>query len=185
MSKNKFGEFPFEKGIYKNMYKDRLWTMRQYAGFSSVNESNKRYLKLIESGVSGLSIAFDLPTQIGYDSDDDMSFGEIGKSGVPISTIEDMENLFKDIDLEKISVSMTINSTAAILLAFYTILMLQTTYFVTHIRLAIKSNREIPQKTRSETPIVEYANDWQSNRKNPNRLKTTFIGGVFTQTDTT
>ena len=119
MSKNKFGEFPFEKGIYKNMYKDRLWTMRQYAGFSSVNESNKRYLKLIESGVSGLSIAFDLPTQIGYDSDDDMSFGEIGKSGVPISTIEDMENLFKDIDLEKISVSMTINSTAAILLAFY------------------------------------------------------------------
>ena len=119
MSKNKFGDFPFEKGIYKNMYKDRLWSMRQYAGFSSVNESNKRYLKLIENGVSGLSIAFDLPTQIGFDSDDDMSFGEIGKSGVPISTIDDMENLFKDIDLEKISVSMTINSTAAILLAFY------------------------------------------------------------------
>jgi len=119
MSKNKFGEFPFEKGIYKNMYKDRLWTMRQYAGFSSVNESNKRYLKLIKNGVSGLSVAFDLPTQIGYDSDDDMSFGEIGKSGVPISTIQDMENLFENIDLEKISVSMTINSTAAILLAFY------------------------------------------------------------------
>ena len=119
MSKNKFGDFPYEKGIYKNMYKDRLWSMRQYAGFSSVNESNKRYLKLIENGVSGLSIAFDLPTQIGFDSDDDISFGEIGKSGVPISTIDDMENLFKDIDLEKISVSMTINSTAAILLAFY------------------------------------------------------------------
>ena len=119
MSKNKFGKYPFEKGIYKNMYQDKLWTMRQYAGFSSVSESNKRYLKLIQNGVSGLSIAFDLPTQMGYDSDDDMSFGEVGKSGVPISTIEDMELLFEDINLEEISVSMTINSTAAILLAFY------------------------------------------------------------------
>ena len=80
MSKNKFGKYPFEKGIYKNMYQDKLWTMRQYAGFSSVTESNKRYLKLIENGVSGLSVAFDLPTQMGYDSDDDMSFGEVGKS---------------------------------------------------------------------------------------------------------
>ena len=119
MSKNKFGKYPFDKGIYKNMYKDKLWTMRQYAGFSSVNESNKRYLKLIENGVSGLSVAFDLPTQMGYDSDDEMSFGEVGKSGVPISTIDDMERLFENINLEKISVSMTINSTAAILLAFY------------------------------------------------------------------
>ena len=119
MAKNKFGKFPFEKGIYKNMYQDKLWTMRQYAGFSSVTESNKRYLKLIENGVSGLSVAFDLPTQMGYDSDDDMSFGEVGKSGVPISTIEDMERLFENINLEDISVSMTINSTASILLAFY------------------------------------------------------------------
>ena len=119
MSKNKFGKYPFEKGIYKNMYQDKLWTMRQYSGFSSVSESNKRYLKLIENGVSGLSVAFDLPTQMGYDSDDDMSFGEVGKSGVPISTIEDMECLFENINLEDISVSMTINSTAAILLAFY------------------------------------------------------------------
>ena len=119
MSKNKFGKYPFEKGIYKNMYQDKLWTMRQYAGFSSVSESNKRYLKLIENGASGLSVAFDLPTQMGYDSDDDMSFGEVGKSGVPISTIEDMERLFENIHLEDISVSMTINSTAAILLAFY------------------------------------------------------------------
>ena len=119
MSKNKFGKYPFDKGIYKNMYQDKLWTMRQYAGFSSVNESNKRYLKLIENGVSGLSVAFDLPTQMGYDSDDEMSFGEVGKSGVPISTIDDMERLFENINLEKISVSMTINSTAAILLAFY------------------------------------------------------------------
>ena len=113
MAKNKFGKFPFEKGIYKNMYQDKLWTMRQYAGFSSVSESNKRYLKLIKNGVSGLSVAFDLPTQMGYDSDDDMSFGEIGKSGVPISTIEDMERLFENINLEDISVSMTINSTAS------------------------------------------------------------------------
>jgi len=119
MSKNKFGKYPFEKGIYKSMYQDKLWTMRQYAGFSSVAESNERYLKLIKNGVSGLSVAFDLPTQLGYDSDDDMSFGEVGKSGVPISTIEDMERLFEDINLENISVSMTINSTAAILLAFY------------------------------------------------------------------
>lgn len=119
MSKNKYGKYPFEKGIYKNMYQNKLWTMRQYAGFSSVTESNKRYLKLIENGVNGLSVAFDLPTQMGYDSDDDMSFGEVGKSGVPISTIEDMERLFENINLENISVSMTINSTAAILLAFY------------------------------------------------------------------
>ncbi len=119
MSKQKFGKYPFEKGIYKNMYKDKLWTMRQYAGFSSVYESNQRYLKLIENGVNGLSVAFDLPTQMGYDSDDDMSFGEVGKSGVPISTLEDMERLFENINLENISVSMTINSSAAILLAFY------------------------------------------------------------------
>ena len=79
MAKNKFGKFPFEKGIYKNMYQDKLWTMRQYAGFSSVTESNKRYLKLIENGVSGLSVAFDLPTQMGYDSDDDLSLIHISE----------------------------------------------------------------------------------------------------------
>ena len=119
MSKNKFGKYPFEKGIYKNMYRDKLWTMRQYAGFSSVDESNKRYLKLIENGVSGLSVAFDLPTQMGYDSDDDMSFGEVGKSGVPISTIEDMERLFENINLEDISVSMTISAFLLVVLQVY------------------------------------------------------------------
>ena len=119
MSDKKIGKFPFTKGIYKDMYRNRLWTMRQYAGFSSVSESNERYLSLLDSGVSGLSVAFDLPTQMGYDSDDDMSSGEIGKSGVPISTPEDIESLFNKIDLEKVSVSMTINSTASILLAFY------------------------------------------------------------------
>jgi len=121
MSKNP-GEYPFTRGIYKNMYKDRLWTMRQYAGFASAAESNKRYQYLISQGVAGLSIAFDLPTQIGYDSDHTMSEGEVGKVGVPITSIHDMETLFKDINLKNISTSMTINSTAAILLSFYIVL---------------------------------------------------------------
>jgi len=111
------GEFPFTHGIYPNMYTDRKWTMRQYAGFSSSEESNKRYQFLIKEGVSGLSVAFDLPTQTGYDSDHNLSLGEVGKVGVPISTIEDMRILLKDIPLDKISISMTINSTAAILLS--------------------------------------------------------------------
>ena len=119
MKKKKFGTYPFDKGIYKRMYQDKLWTMRQYSGFSSTEESNKRYLEIIKNGGTGLSVAFDLPTQMGYDSDHEMALGEVGKSGVPISTIEDMEAIFDNINLEKISVSMTINSTAAILLAFY------------------------------------------------------------------
>ena len=119
MANKKIGKFPFTKGIYRDMYRNRLWTMRQYSGFSSVSESNKRYLSLLDSGVNGLSVAFDLPTQIGYDSNDEMAFGEIGKSGVPISTPEDMESLFDNINIEKVSLSMTINSTAPILLAFY------------------------------------------------------------------
>ena len=121
MSK-KAGKYPFTRGIYKNMYKDRLWTMRQYAGFTSAEESNKRYKYLISQGVAGLSVAFDLPTQIGFDSDHVMSEGEVGKVGVPIASIEDMSALFKDINLKDISTSMTINSTAAILLSFYIIL---------------------------------------------------------------
>ena len=116
--KEKPGEFPFTHGIYPNMYTDRKWTMRQYAGFSSAEESNKRYQFLIKEGVSGLSVAFDLPTQTGYDSDHNLSLGEVGKVGVPISTIEDMRILLKNIPLDKISISMTINSTAAILLSF-------------------------------------------------------------------
>jgi methylmalonyl-CoA mutase N-terminal domain/subunit len=106
MPKKKIGNFPFTKGIYKDMYQTKLWTMRQYAGFSSVKESNKRFLSLLNSGVSGLSVAFDLPTQIGYDSDHEMSVGEIGKSGVPISNIEDIKLLFDQINLEEVSVSM-------------------------------------------------------------------------------
>ena len=121
MSK-KPGKYPFTRGIYKEMYKERLWTMRQYAGFTSAEESNKRYRYLIDQGVAGLSVAFDLPTQIGYDSDHTMSEGEVGKVGVPIVSKNDMETLFKDINLKKVSTSMTINSTAAILLAFYIVL---------------------------------------------------------------
>jgi len=113
------GEFPFTRGIYPDMYKKHLWTMRQYAGYTSADESNRRYRYLLDEGVTGLSVAFDLPTQIGYDSDHAMAEGEVGRVGVPISTIADMERLFNHIPLDKISTSMTINSTAIILLAMY------------------------------------------------------------------
>ncbi len=112
------GIFPFKSGIYSDMYRGKLWTMRQYAGFTSCKESNKRYHYLLSKGVKGLSIAFDLPTQTGYDSDHTLSDGEVGKVGVPISTIDDMRVLLDEIPLDKISISMTINSTAIILLGF-------------------------------------------------------------------
>lgn len=113
------GRFPFTRGIHATMYRDKLWTMRQYAGFSTAEESNKRYHFLLSQGVMGLSVAFDLPTQIGYDSDHPMAEGEVGKVGVAIDSLEDMETLFAGIELEKVSTSMTINATAFILLAFY------------------------------------------------------------------
>jgi len=113
------GEFPFTRGIQPTMYRGRLWTMRQYAGMGDAEESNRRYKFLIANGTAGLSVAFDLPTQIGYDSDDPMALGEVGKVGVAIDSIEDMERLFDGIPLEKISTSMTINATASILLALY------------------------------------------------------------------
>jgi methylmalonyl-CoA mutase N-terminal domain/subunit len=113
------GVFPFTRGIQKDMYRGRLWTMRQYAGFSTAEESNKRYHYLLEQGTMGLSVAFDLPTQIGYDSDDDMAEGEVGKVGVAIDSLKDMEILFDGIELQKITTSMTINATASILLAMY------------------------------------------------------------------
>ena len=119
MKKEKPGEFPFTRGLYPEMYSSRLWTMRQYAGFTSAKESNSRYKYLLENGVMGLSVAFDLPTQIGYDSDDSMAEGEVGRVGVPISTLENMHTLFDGIPLDSVSTSMTINSTAAILLSFY------------------------------------------------------------------
>ncbi len=113
------GAFPFTRGIHKDMYRGRLWTMRQYAGFGTAAESNKRYQFLLKQGQTGLSVAFDLPTQIGYDSDDPMANGEVGKVGVAISSLEDMEILFKGIPLDKVSTSMTINATAAMLLLLY------------------------------------------------------------------
>ncbi len=113
------GKFPFTRGVQPTMYRGRLWTMRQYAGFSSAAESNKRYRYLLEQGTSGLSVAFDLPTQIGYDSDNPLSMGEVGKVGVAIDSLADMEVLFEQIPLDKVSTSMTINSPAAVLLAMY------------------------------------------------------------------
>jgi methylmalonyl-CoA mutase, N-terminal domain len=113
------GEFPFTRGIYPTMYRGRLWTMRQYAGFGSAIESNQRYRYLLSKGQAGLSVAFDLPTQIGMDSDHPLALGEVGKVGVAIDSLEDMETLFDGIPLEKVSTSMTINATAAILLCLY------------------------------------------------------------------
>jgi methylmalonyl-CoA mutase, N-terminal domain len=113
------GEFPFTRGVQPDMYRGKLWTMRQYAGFSTAEESNKRYHYLLSQGVNGLSVAFDLPTQIGYDSDHDLAEGEVGKVGVAIDSILDIQTLFKDIKLEDVSTSMTINATGFILLAFY------------------------------------------------------------------
>ncbi len=113
------GQFPYTRGVQPDMYRGKLWTMRQYAGFSTAEESNKRYHYLLSQGVSGLSVAFDLPTQIGYDSDHQLSEGEVGKVGVAIDSLEDMERLFDGIKLENVSTSMTINATGFILLAFY------------------------------------------------------------------
>ncbi len=113
------GQFPFTRGVQSSMYRGKLWTMRQYAGFSTAEESNKRYHYLLSQGVSGLSVAFDLPTQIGYDSDHPLAEGEVGKVGVAIDSIEDMERLFKGIKLEDVSTSMTINASGFILLSLY------------------------------------------------------------------
>ncbi len=113
------GRYPYTRGVQPTMYRGRFWTMRQYAGFSTASESNERYRYLLDQGQTGLSVAFDLPTQIGYDSDDPMSLGEVGKVGVAIDTLEDMEILFNRIPLDKISTSMTINSPAMVLLAMY------------------------------------------------------------------
>src|ERR1043166_4788028 len=113
------GTYPFTRGVQATMYRGRLWTMRQYAGMGDAEESNKRYKYLLANGTTGLSVAFDLPTQIGLDSDHALAVGEVGKVGVAIDSIEDMERLFDGIDLTKISTSMTINATASILLALY------------------------------------------------------------------
>src|SRR5262245_60659257 len=113
------GEFPYTRGIQPTMYRGRLWTMRQYAGFGSAAETNKRFKYLLENGQTGLSVAFDLPTQLGMDSDNRLAAGEVGKVGVAIDTLRDMEIMFDGIPLDRVSTSMTINATAAILLAMY------------------------------------------------------------------
>ena len=113
------GQFPFTRGIHPTMYRGRLWTMRQYAGFGTAEASNQRYKFLLERGQKGLSVAFDLPTQIGYDSDHPMAAGEVGKVGVAIASLQDMETLLEGIPLDRVSTSMTINATAATLLALY------------------------------------------------------------------
>jgi methylmalonyl-CoA mutase N-terminal domain/subunit len=113
------GQFPFTRGVYPTMYRGRLWTMRQYAGFATADESNRRYKYLLDQGTTGLSVAFDLPTQIGYDSDHPLASGEVGRVGVPICSLADMETLLDGIPLDRVSTSMTINATASILLALY------------------------------------------------------------------
>ena len=113
------GEFPFTRGVYPTMYTGRLWTMRQYAGFGTAQETNRRFRQLLAAGQTGLSTAFDLPTQMGYDSDHPMAHGEVGRVGVAIDTVDDLAELFREIPLDRVSTSMTINATAAILLAMY------------------------------------------------------------------
>ena len=113
------GEYPFTRGVQPTMYRSRFWTMRQYAGFATAEDTNKRYRYLLAQGQTGLSVAFDLPTQIGYDADDPIAQGEVGKVGVSISSIKDMEQLFDQIPLDKVSTSMTINAPAGVLLAMY------------------------------------------------------------------
>jgi len=115
------GNPPFTRGIYPNMYRGRLWTMRQYAGYGTAKQTNERFKYLLSQGQTGLSLAFDLPTQLGYDADHPMAEGEVGRTGVSISTLEDMAQVFEGIDQEAVSTSMTINATAGIILAFYTI----------------------------------------------------------------
>src|SRR3954462_8816065 len=113
------GEYPFTRGIQPTMYRSRLWTMRQYAGFGTAAESNARYRYLLSQGVSGLSVAFDLPTQMGYDSDHPLAQGEVGRVGVAINSIDDMTTLLDGLPLDRVSTSMTINATAIVLLALY------------------------------------------------------------------
>ena len=130
------GRYPFTRGLHATGYRGRLWTMRQYAGFGTAAESNRRYRYLLERGTTGLSVAFELPTQIGYDSDDPHALGEVGKVGVAIDSLEDMETLFDAIPLDRVSTSMTINATAAILLALY---------------VALARRRGIPEEALSGT----------------------------------
>ena len=165
MKKENAGKFPYKRGLYPKMYSSKLWTMRQYAGFTSASATNKRFKYLLDNGVTGLSVAFDLPTQIGYDSDHMMSTGEVGRVGVPVSTLDNMSLLFDEIPLNKISTSMTINSTAAILISFY---------------VAMAENKGIPLKVPLacivSTPFIANhpKNNLWKNPNNPPRLVCNF-----------
>ena len=134
------GEYPFTRGIQPSMYRSRFWTMRQYAGFATAEESNRRFRYLLEQGQTGLSVAFDLPTQLGYDSDHPLAAGEVGKVGVAIDTLQDMEILFKDIPLDRVSTSMTINSTAPILLSMYIVLAIKQGVDITKLEGTIQND---------------------------------------------
>jgi methylmalonyl-CoA mutase N-terminal domain/subunit len=134
------GEYPYTRGVQPTMYRGRFWTMRQYAGYASAEESNQRYRFLLGQGQTGLSVAFDLPTQIGYDADDPLSQGEVGKVGVSISSLQDMESLFQQIPLDKVSTSMTINSPAAILLAMYIAVARRQGVEIKHLRGTIQND---------------------------------------------
>ncbi|HET9086367.1 MAG TPA: methylmalonyl-CoA mutase family protein [Acidobacteriaceae bacterium] len=165
------GDFPYTRGIQPTMYRGRLWTMRQYAGMGDAEESNRRYKFLLASGTAGLSVAFDLPTQIGYDSDDPMALGEVGKVGVAIDSIEDMERLFADIPLDEISTSMTINATASILLALYVAVARRTGADVKKLSGTVQNDilkeyiargtyiYPVPQAMRLITDMFAWAND--------------------------
>jgi methylmalonyl-CoA mutase, N-terminal domain len=134
------GEYPYTRGVQPTMYRGRFWTMRQYAGYAGAEESNRRYRYLLDNGQTGLSVAFDLPTQIGYDADDPISAGEVGKVGVSISSLDDMETLFKNIPLERVSTSMTINAPAAILLAMYIAVAKRQGVNINHLRGTIQND---------------------------------------------
>ena len=169
------GEFPFTSGIYSEMYREKLWTMRQYSGFSSAEKSNDRYHYLLGQGVTGLSVAFDLPTQTGYDSDHELAFGEVGKVGVPICTIDDMRILLKNLPLDKVSISMTINSTAIILLGFLIVIAEENNFSKEKLRGTIQNDilKEyiargtyiFPPKESMKlvTDIFEYCNKYLPN----------------------
>ena len=131
---------PYTRGIHQEMYRNRLWTMRQYAGFSSAKETNERFKLLLDRGQMGLSVAFDLPTQLGLDADDELSIGEVGKVGVSISTLADMRELLDGIPLDKVSTSMTINAPAMILLAMYVVVAEEQGVDATHLRGTIQND---------------------------------------------
>ena len=137
---NLAGQPPYTAGIHETMYRSRLWTMRQYAGFSSAKETNERFKLLLERGQMGLSVAFDLPTQLGLDADDELSLGEVGKVGVSISTLEDMRELLDGIPLDKVSTSMTINAPAMVLLAMYVVVAEEQGVDASHLRGTIQND---------------------------------------------